>query len=155
ELRTEPDASVAGDPLKSGIPRRADLFDASRLQAYAKLDGVDQAAPALQRRAPGLWAMTYSIEAGHGGSSLTLGVRFDGVDVVAPRTVPIATDIWTAEYPTHVRGGCVMARGGRDGFALGVAAVVLVVVRRARRRAAGSGQRAAGSPIVARSGTLK
>jgi subtilisin family serine protease len=119
-------------------PHRADLFDASRLVPYVLIDGQPSLAPDIVRRGPGVWYMTILLPRGRGGSSFTLGVRFDGVDVVDPRTLPIGTDIWTADYPSHAKGGCILARDERGaysrwGMACAAIAIAFAVRRRARR----------------------
>jgi subtilisin family serine protease len=112
---------------------RADMFDASRLQAYARVDGNGGSPLSLTRRAPGVWFSTIQVPAGLGGHTLTIGATFDGNDIVAPKTVPIAADIWASEYETKVHGGCGSApgRSGSGGSAaIALVAIALVIARR-------------------------
>ena len=119
----------------SDQPHRADLFDASRLSPYVLIDGRASLAPQIVRRGPGVWYMTILLPRGMGGSSFTLGVRFDGEDIVDPHTLPIGTDIWTADYPSHAKGGCVVARDeGGPASRWGLACVAIAVAFGARRR---------------------
>jgi hypothetical protein len=124
---------------------RADMFDPTRFVGRVSIDGAPQAAPPLQKVAPGLWTMTIQLPRGLGGSSLTIGATFDGVDIVDPKTVPIGTDIWNAEYSSHAKGGCAVAAsvgGGKSAEGLGFIEIVsklmilggaLFLARRARR----------------------
>lgn len=104
---------------------RADLFEASRLQAWVTVNGVPQPAPPLQKLAPGLYVTTLKLPRGMGGGSLTIGASFDGADIVTPKTLPIGTDIWNAEYPTHAKGGCAVAGGvGNPSWGFGLVEIV-------------------------------
>ncbi len=119
---------------------RADLFDAARLQPIVKLNGTPIAAPALVRKAPGVWFLTLTPPAGLGGGYITFGASFDGEAIVTPKTVPIAADIWRSEYGTSAKGGCAMAPRGGSGVAAGALAALGALVTGAlfvrRRRAA-------------------
>lgn len=109
--------------------RQADLFDANRLQAKVSIDGKPVTpAPALTRRAPGVWLYTFTPPAGLGGTKATFGATFDGAPIVAPRTLPVAPDRWTAMYPSSSMGsGCASSpsRPGGGG-PLGVVAFALL-----------------------------
>lgn len=92
---------------------RADLFDASRLRAVARIDGRDLApAPALTRQGPGLWTFEVRPPRGSGGGVLTLGATFDGVDIVPTKSMSIATDVWSSLYPASATGGCGVGSPG-------------------------------------------
>jgi subtilisin family serine protease len=115
----------------------ADGFDATRLAAYARVNGeVVTGATFLQRRGPGVWVSTVTLPAGFGGSRLTVGATFDGSDVVAPVTLPIAVDAWSASYPDSVRGGCDAAgrRASTDAWGPGTLAGILATIGAGRRR---------------------
>jgi hypothetical protein len=120
----------------SGAPSAppADGFDASRLDAFALVDG-QPAAGAVQvaRRGPGVWAATVVLPAGLGGSNLTLGATFDGAPVVASKTIPIAADVWSAEYPASVGGGCAVGARDTCGGSYVLVGLGLLGFRRRRR----------------------
>jgi hypothetical protein len=135
ELRTAGTPQRASQTCLVSDVHRADLFDSSRLQPWVTIDGHAQVAPALQRRAPGLWTMNVVVPHGLGGSSLSVGVMFDGVDIAEPKTVPIGTDIWNAQYPTRVKGGCAVAGGvGAPWRPLSVIAMLALCLLRVVRR---------------------
>lgn len=117
---------------------RADMFDPARLQPIALIDGVPlDVPPTLVRHAPGVWFFDVAVPVGLGGSSLSVGAAFDGQDIVARKTVPVGADIWTADYPSHARGGCscdLSERSGSEKTALALgAALALAFVRRRHR----------------------
>lgn len=113
----------------------ADGFAASRLAAYALVDGVAQAGAAtLVRRGPGVWVVTVQLPGGLGGSQLTVGATFDGADIVVPRSLPIATDAWTASYPSSAKGSCAMGVPARVGRPWGWIAAASAMIEAARRR---------------------
>ena len=92
---------------------RADLFDGTRLAAYAFIDGAPLPPPALVRHGPGVWVASITIGPDQGGSKLVVGATFDGADIVTPHSIPIATDPWSASYAAQAEGsGCSMAGGG-------------------------------------------
>jgi subtilisin family serine protease len=120
---------------------RADLFDASRLEAHARVNGVAALAvpSSIERRAPGLWVFSVEVPPGLGGASLTVRATFDGADIALPKTLPIASDIWSAEYPTRVSGGCAVATRPSAPLSRGASSIALValaslLVRRRRAR---------------------
>jgi len=124
---------------------RADLFDAARLEADVRVDGVRKTAGPITRKAPGLYTYSFRVgEDGLGLSNATFGASFDGAPIVAPRTIPVATDGWNAGYPSAFSGGC--ASTPREGDLAGASAATLVtlgavaLVRR-RRVAASAGRR--------------
>jgi subtilisin family serine protease len=90
---------------------RADLFDPQRLQPIYAINGAPQPPPTMVRRAPGVWFFTVQPDAGHGGSTMTLGATFDGVPIGTPRSLPIAVDVWRSEYSSQAKGGCAVAPG--------------------------------------------
>ena len=117
--------------------RRADLFDSGRLRPVVLLDGAAQPAPALVRRAPGVWFFTVQPPAGLGGRAMTLGATFDGEPIVTPKTIPIAADIWRSEYATTAKGGCAIGRSlgapGGEGSRGGVALLIVSCAQILRR----------------------
>jgi subtilisin family serine protease len=119
---------------------RADMFDPARLQPIALIDGVPLTpAPTLVRHAPGVWFFDVAIPVGLGGSSLSVGAAFDGQEIVARKTVPVGADIWTADYPSHARGGCSCDLGDRTRsenapVALGSALLAFAFFRQRSRR---------------------
>lgn len=118
--------------------KRADLFDAQRLLADVRIDGVPKTVGPITRKAPGLYTYTFRIgEDGLGLKDAVFGATFDGVPIVATRTLPIATDPWNAGYPSQLSGGCTTSTiGARDLAAHGVWLVALgvaVVAFRKRR----------------------
>jgi len=127
---------LRGASTSKGAAPPADGFSADRLVAYALVDGLPYAGaiPSLVRRGPGVWLATVQLPAGLGGSNLTIGATFDGNDIVAPRSIPIATDAWNADYPPSVEGGCLVAKGQRNGWGLaGVLISTLLLARRYKR----------------------
>lgn len=117
-------------------PPPADGFDASRLAAYALVDGLPYAGAiaSFVRRGPGVWLATVQLPGGLGGSILTVGATFDGSDVVQQQSIPIATDVWNAEFAPTAKGGCVV--GGtrpRDVIVWALFAGVVVLLRTRRR----------------------
>jgi hypothetical protein len=86
----------------------ADLFEASRLQPVALLNGAPlEPAPTLARHGPGVWFYSVTAPPGFGGDTITLGATFDGQPIVRPRTIPVSTDPWTADYASQAGGtGC-------------------------------------------------
>jgi hypothetical protein len=120
---------------ETGEPRRADMLG-DRLQPLVKMDGQVTASPPIQRRGPGVWFYTIQPPAGLGGSSFTLGATLDGEEIVTAKTVPVAADIWTAEYPSHAKGGCAVGptvrakRGGEGGLGVMTAAALALIRRR-------------------------
>jgi subtilisin family serine protease len=123
-------------PPATGAPAPADGFDASRLQAYARVDGKPWAGAvqSLVRRGPGVWVATLSLPAGLGGSNLTVGATFDGQGVVTEQTVPIATDTWNASYAPSIAGGCSVSGVAADDVAWWALAASSVAVLERRRR---------------------
>jgi subtilisin family serine protease len=135
ELRAESTGTGAAPP--------ADGFAADRLAAYVLVDGLPYpgGVSSLVRRGPGVWLATVQLPGGLGGNNLTVGMLFDGADIVARRSVPIATDAWNADYPPTLEGGCVVAKGQRNGWGAGAALLGGALVlrgwgRRGRRRRA-------------------
>ncbi|HEX3771798.1 MAG TPA: S8 family serine peptidase, partial [Polyangiaceae bacterium] len=127
---------AARPPGSSSAPP-ADGFDERRLDVFVEVDGRrTPGGTQAVRRGPGVWAVTATLPAGLGGSTLTLGANFDGAPIVAAKTIPIAADVWSAEYATSVGGGCAVSAprtAGGDGVAW-VAAVAGIVGARAGRR---------------------
>lgn len=135
---------VAIFELRSAFGEPADLFEASRLAAFMKVDDftVDPP-PRLVRKGPGVWTFSLLPNPGFGGSRLTVGATFDGAPLVAERTIPIATDPWTASYPSGAAGsgcsvspgrGALSARGGGAAEVGGGVLGILLARRRRRRR---------------------
>lgn len=120
-----------------GGAHRADLLDPSRLVASVAIDGAPTGdAPAIARRAPGVYVYQYTPPPGLGGSSLTLGATFDGQPIVAARTIPIAADIWTGTYSSRAKGGCTIAREkGPDSRFAWCSSLAVLALALGRRRA--------------------
>jgi subtilisin family serine protease len=133
---------------------RADLFDPTRLRAFATIGRDDRIFPSLIRKAPGLYYFVLDIPKGRGGSTMTVGATFDGVDIVTPKSAPIATDAWTADYPSKASGSNCAAspahfgKPGYGSFALGAFGALFGTYgfRRARRRRSPNAMRATRVP---------
>lgn len=115
---------------------RGDLFDPSRLRAYARLGDGETVNPELTRVGPGLWRFSYTPPPGHGGSYLEVGATFDGAPIVEPKIIPVSTDAWTSRYSPQVRGGCTVAGStpwAHTGYVASLFVAFLSVARRRRR----------------------
>jgi subtilisin family serine protease len=99
--------------LRTTTNTRATVFDSSRLQAIALVNGNAIDATIVRTAAPGLFTFTVLVPLGNANGSLTLGATFDGAPIVQSVTIPIALDSWTAGYPASASsgGGCTLMRG--------------------------------------------
>ncbi len=113
----------------------ADLFEPSRLQADVRIGEEQQAAPSIERLAPGLYRYRAFAPVGRGGQLAHFGARFDGQSVVQTKTIPIGLDGWRSRYPTTLGGGCSLHEEGAGASSLGLALGLLLVRRRQRASA--------------------
>jgi subtilisin family serine protease len=117
--------------LRAGDESVVDGFDPRNLELFVSGGRVVQP---LTRVAPGLWRLSAAADAGSGGSTLTLSLRYAGQPFLT-RSVPVAVDRAVAAGGVDARGGCAAGRGrgqGALGFLLALS--ILLGARRIRSR---------------------
>jgi subtilisin family serine protease len=119
--------------LRTMADTRATVFDASRLQASAVVDGVPLPTNIVRASAPGLFTFTVSVPGGFAGQSLVFGATFDGVPIVSSITIPVALDSWSAGYPPASGGGCNTSPTRHDTLPAGLFGLALLALRRRAR----------------------